>query len=322
MPNKSFKQYLVLALFVLFALVQLNAGCNKSVPPAPEPSSIAGLINTGINFTILKAAMVKAGLEPQLNSAGNFTMFAPTNSAFATKGITIATINAASQSSISELLKYHIINTQAVKQANFPAMHTAINSMATTNNALYLNLNNALGLVNGFKLAQANIQANNGFIHVLDTVLTAPSQNIWAICNADTSLKLFRQAVNKTTTGATNILTLLNGTNNYSVFAPTNTAFKSAGYDSTAIANATATTLSSLLQYHLVNGFVFSTYLNNLDVLNTLNTMAANQPRAFISSDLFIKGNANSNTNQAKVITANNLATNGVLHIVNNVILP
>ena len=321
-----FTKTVACALFISVALLNIQAGCNKAVPAAPPPPTIAALINTGTNFTVLKAAMVKAGLETTLNGSGTFTVFAPTNNAFATMGITVASINTLSVAAVTEIFKYHIINTFAYTLANFTTTATAVNSMALVNNALYLKLNNGAGIVNGKPLAQANILASNGVLHVLDEPLGSPTanvggptQNIFNLATADTALKLFVQAVNKTMGSPNDIKALLTGTTAYTIFAPTNTAFIANGMDSTAIANALPATLVSVLQYHTLAGRMFSTYFNNLELLATLNTMPP-QPRVFKTTDIAIRGAANTSITQAKVEKSNFLATNGVLHVIDKVV--
>jgi uncharacterized surface protein with fasciclin (FAS1) repeats len=332
MTIKFLKSIFAGVIFVFVIGLNIQSGCNKSLPPSPTPPTIASLINTGTNFTILKAAMQKANLETLLNGNGNFTVFAPTNNAFGASNITAVTISTSSVAAVTELLKYHVVSSAAYKEANFPAVATAVNSLATANNTLYLKLTTGLGAVNGQPLGQSNIVASNGVLHVLNNVLGypntdlgAPTKNLFDLSLADTSLKLFRQAINKTIGATTDLKVLLTGTTAYTVFAPTNNALKLAGFDSTVIANTGASTLVPLLQYHMLNNRVFTTSLEDLAGISTLNaTVGLIQPRVYKVTDIFIGGNGNSTVNRGKVLpaAANYLATNGVLHTIDRVILP
>lgn len=297
-----------LALFLLLSTTFI--ACDKDDDDDSNSSkTIAQIVIDDANFSVLEAAVVKAGLASALSS-GNLTVFAPDNSAFAASGITEATITALPVSSVDSILKYHVLGAK-VMASGVPVSDT-VKTLLGTN--IYAS-NNANGVfVNGIKVKTADVQASNGVIHVIERVLTPPTRTIAQIAAASPDLSLLVAAVVKA-----GLLTAVSSAGKYTVFAPTNAAFNTAGFaTANDINNAPANVITNVVKYHVLGTSVFASDL----VAGA--TPATLQPGTVTigltpSANVKVSGSANA----ASGITVTNIvATNGVVHIIDRVLLP
>lgn len=297
-----------LALFLLVSTTFI--ACDKDDDDDSNSSkTIAQIVIDDANFSVLEAAVVKAGLASALSS-GNLTVFAPDNSAFAASGITEATITALPVSSVDSILKYHVLGAK-VMASGVPVSDT-VKTLLGTN--IYAS-NNANGVfVNGIKVKTADVQASNGVIHVIERVLTPPTRTIAQIAAASPDLSLLVAAVVKA-----GLLTAVSSAGKYTVFAPTNAAFNTAGFaTANDINNAPANVITNVVKYHVLGTSVFASDL----VAGA--TPATLQPGTVTigltpSANVKVTGSANA----ASGITVTNIvATNGVVHIIDRVLLP
>ncbi len=130
------------------------------------------------NFTTLVAALTSAGLVPILNGSGPFTVFAPTDAAFAKlpNGTVTNLLLPANNQTLNNILGYHVVN-QLLTTSNFTAMKPPV--VLTTVEGANVNVtqNGSNFLVNGANIIMANITCTNGIIHAIDTVLMPPSSS-------------------------------------------------------------------------------------------------------------------------------------------------
>ena len=101
----------------------------------------------------------------------------------------------------------------------------------------------------------------------------------------------------------------------YTVFAPTNTAFEAAGFNSAAIAKADPDFLATVLTYHTIAARVYSTNLKTGNVKTV-----EGREVAINATAATVQGGANANA--SKITAANIFATNGVVHVIDAVLLP
>ena len=294
--------------------------CKKSssAPSTPAgPGTIAAQVSTGANFTLLYAAVQKAGLGTTLSATGPFTVFAPTDSAFNASGITSSVISSLSASTLNTILLYHTLASK-VLAADVPAGPNA--KVVTAGGDSIFVTNNSNGVfVNGIKVTQANIAASNGVIHTIGKVLL-PSlgNNLVQAVEADTSLSFLVAAVVRASSGSTNVAGVLSTGGIFTLFAPTNNAFRAAGFaDTSAINAASPTTLTSILTYHVIAGRIFSSDLTQGAQPATLN---GEKLTISLSSGATVTGT--SNTSASNIIATNIMATNGVIHKIDQVLLP
>jgi uncharacterized surface protein with fasciclin (FAS1) repeats len=138
-------------------------------PPAPT-KDIVDLATEAGNFTTLLKAVETAGLKDTLKGPGPFTVFAPTDEAFAKlpKGELDKLLK--NKKKLEELLKYHVVEG-AVKAADVsakPSATTLAGKDITIDATAGVKLNGAATVVT------ADIAATNGVVHAIDTVLTVP----------------------------------------------------------------------------------------------------------------------------------------------------
>ncbi len=309
-----FAPFQFLPLFFAGILLSGLVSCKK-IQSTPE-QTITGVVTTNQSFSLLASAVQKAGLAQTLNGTGPFTVFAPNNDAFQASGITSTTINALSADQLKAILLYHTL-TSKVPAANVPVGPNA--AVATAGgDSIYLTKNSNGVFVNGVKVVQADVAASNGVIHAIGNVLMPPVGNLVATAQSDTSFTYLVAAVLRASQGSTNVAAVLSGTGPFTVFAPTNQAFRNAGFPTIAsIQAADPNTLATILTYHVVAGRVFSSDLTNGAMPATLN---GEMVTINLSNGATVKGKGNSSA--SNISKTNIVATNGVVHVIDQVLLP
>jgi uncharacterized surface protein with fasciclin (FAS1) repeats len=287
------------------------------------------------NFTSLVAAVLKTGLADALsNSSANLTVFAPTNAAFKqlpapfNTAHNISDISDAGQIDfLRNVLLYHVLSAEVFSNdvARGSSSATTIKPRGASNdNTIYLSKSFGLIRVNGQSdVIKANINASNGVIHAINKVLLFPNSNIAQIAIADPNFSALVAALLKT-----NLAGVFAGEGDFSVFAPTNSAFAKlpAPFNSDAnISNisdpATIDVLANILKYHVIGSRYFTWDLGILAKAATL----ANAPNNKLTTILgyntgWVKGDGNPYYTQIK--PGDILATNGVIHVIGHVLLP
>ena len=137
-------------------------------PPAPTKDILTTATDAG-NFTTLLTAIEAAGLTETLKGAGPFTVFAPTDEAFAKLKKADLDKLLKNKKNLAALLNYHVV-AGSVKAADVAAMPTA-----KTVNGADLTIDATSGVkINDATVISPDIMTTNGVIHVIDTVLTVP----------------------------------------------------------------------------------------------------------------------------------------------------
>jgi transforming growth factor-beta-induced protein len=295
--------------------------CKKSNndPVQPSQQNIVQVAQGNTNFSSLVTALTRADLVTTLSGTGPFTVFAPTNAAFTASGIDVNTI---AVTSLKPVLLYHVSAGKALA-ANIAAGASKITSLkADESKTVYVSKNgssvflNGGGAPNGATVTQADIQASNGVIHAIDRVIQFPTQNIAQLASGNTNLSFLAAAVTRAGGNVAQTLSSASANGN-TVFAPTNAAFQAAGFaDVAAINAADPAVLTSILLYHVVPGYVFSTDLANGDVTTA---GGAKVTIAVSGSTATVKGIGN--TQPSAITAVNILATNGVVHVIDRVLL-
>ncbi|MBK7897023.1 MAG: fasciclin domain-containing protein [Candidatus Promineifilaceae bacterium] len=275
-------------------------------------------------FTTLVAAVVAADLADTL-SGGEWTVFAPTDAAFAKLGLNADNIATTfTKAELTDILLYHVINGEISSEKALTAlgdvtmMNGAAAGLKFYEGDIYVN--------DDAKVIIADIDASNGIIHAVDTVIlgpwpreAAPSSDM-AMTASTGPGTIVDIAVNDgrfTTLVAAVVAADLAGTlsgGEWTVFAPTDAAFAKLGLNADNIASTfTKAELTDILLYHVINGEVFSdkalTLLGDVTMMN-----------GQIAGLKFFDGNIYVN-DDAKVIIADINASNGAIHAVDTVIL-
>ncbi|GAB3543463.1 fasciclin domain-containing protein [Spirosoma fluminis] len=314
-----------LATLVIAGTFALSACNNDDNNNTPQLQTINELVTAGDRFTLLEAAVARAGLGTTLSQPGPFTVFAPSDDAFRAAGFAdVAAINAAPDTTLRRILQYHVISGTAIPASAITAGQTAQPTSLSTNGTLYITRAGSTSAsggsaisVNGARILSADGQASNGVIHAIDRVLMPARGNVLQIAQADTSLSLLVAAAVR---GGATVTSALGGTTPLTVFAPTNAAFRAIGFTRSVIDTVNVARLTSVLTNHVVaNARAYSPTVAS----GPITTFGGGSVTATVGSNnaitLLSRGNG---TNAANVTTADINATNGVIHKIDRVLLP
>ncbi|MBC8033031.1 MAG: fasciclin domain-containing protein [Chitinophagaceae bacterium] len=308
----------LLAGSLLLSSVMVFTSCDEDDGDLPAQPNTVVKVATDNGFTTLVGAIAGANLTATLNGTGPFTVFAPTNAAFS--AITVPS----NQTQLSSLLRYHVL-PGTIRAADVPSPANGLTvGVATVNGDSVYVKRNATGVyINGVKVDQADVTATNGVVHVLGTVLNAPSGNIvqTAIAAGFDSLA---KAVTVASTGAgsEDLLSALSNTQGLTVFAPTNAAFTALlpSLGVTSIDAIPKGTLINVLKYHVLTFRGFSSDLSDALQLPTL--LGSDKRLTFtLTGGARVLGAGNGGTN-SNITAVNVMARNGVIHIIDRVLLP
>ncbi|KAK3082778.1 hypothetical protein FSP39_005137 [Pinctada imbricata] len=255
--------------------------------------------------TSLISLIKQAGLADAL-AGGPFTVFAPTNAAFSK--LPPATLNAlnADSTALANILKYHVVQGRIHKAD--AKNELTLTTLAGTKIRFNIYSHNNVVTVEGSKITNFDLNADNGVVHVIDTVMTPPSGSIVDIVagNSDFSelLKLVKE---------TGLVSALQG-DGLTVFAPTNAAFQKLGHRVLGNLAKNQALLKEILEYHVVPHTEYSKGLYNREFLRTLDKHHDVIRLHTSSSGVMV--------NNAHVTQADISATNGVVHVIDHAIVP
>ena len=271
----------------------------------PPSNTVADIIANSADHTTLEAAIEAAGLTGTLKGDGPFTVFAPTDDAFAAlPSGTVDALLADPTGALKDILFYHVLGAK-VMSTDLSDGQTATTLLGKD---ITVTINNDGVFINDAKVTVADIQADNGVVHVINAVLTPPLNTVAdIIANSDdhTNLEAAIEAAGLTET--------LKGDGPFTVFAPTDDAFAAlpAGTIDALLADPTGA-LKDILLYHVLGAKVMSTDLSDGQ---TATTLFGKDIKVTINGDgVFI--------NDAKVTVADIEADNGVVHVIDAVLIP
>ena len=305
--------------------VAIVAACGGNDDPAP--GTLAEEANAR-GFTALVAAATKAGLVPALNdSASSLTVFAPTDAAFTSLASTLgfasatAMVTALDGPTLAKILQYHVLPTKKLAAALVSGGATQATIYNFEGAASTVAVNTTAGVkitdevLTQATVTSADVPASNGVIHVIDKVLVPPGVlNIVQMAKLNPSFSVLVEAV-----VAANLANTLSGTGPFTVFAPTNDAFTS------ALAELTLTkaqllaspALPGILTYHVLAGNVRAAAVAALPKPATVTTV---QGSAFsVGATLAI---TDGRARTANLAATDVIASNGVIHVIDKVLLP
>ena len=278
--------------------------------------------------TSLVAALEKANLTTALKGEGPFTVFAPSDAAFTAAGISLDDFDA---DTLANILTYHVVSGKVMStDLSNGMMATALNG-----GTLVFSISEGSVSVNGANVILANVPVSNGVIHVIDKVMIPPageicydpvSHTVDVTKTADTCDKSWIPSVDIPTTATAttihtslvaalekaNLTTTLKGEGPFTVFAPTDEAFTAAGinlddYDT----DEKIAALADILLMHVVSGKVMSSDLT--DGMEA--TALSGDTLSFMIGDTV-------SVNDATVIIADVPVSNGVIHVIDKVLMP
>lgn len=330
---------------VCVALTVVMFSCSDDDPVITVPdmeemeptSNIVELAIASTSLTQLEAAVIKADLVETLSGTGPFTVFAPTDDAFiALLGVLGDEYNSLDDFDTAEeiellknILLYHVVPAE-VKAADLSAGDVGT---ALTDNSVAVIASGDSFVIGDASTVDANItatdiMATNGVVHLIDKVLlpqeavdfAASLLDIVDVASANPDFSLLVEAVVKA-----DLVTTLQSAGPFTVFAPTNDAFGDLldvlGNDYNSLddfdTEGEIALLKNILLYHVVAAQVKSTDLAPGDVATAFTD---NSISVIMSGDTFVIGDASDV--DAELSTTDLEATNGVVHVINKVLLP
>lgn len=294
---------------------------------ATSSDIVATAIQAG-EFKTLAAALQAAGLVETLQGAGPFTVFAPNDAAFAKlpAGTVESLLKPENKQTLVAILTLH------VTPARVKAADVVTKKELKTVNGLELpvSVKDGDAYVGGAKVIKADISASNGVIHVIDTVilpdavkeLSAKAKSAEAASAAAAAPKsIVEVAAGAGTFGtlvaavkAAGLVETLQGPGPFTVFAPTDEAFAKlpAGTVESLLLPENKQKLAAILTYHVVPGRVVAA---DVVTKKELKTVQGQSFKVEVKDGaVFVDG--------AKVVKTDITASNGVIHVIDSVILP
>ena len=281
-----------------------------TVNPAQMSNSVVDIIVNSDDHTLLEAAVGAAGLVDALSGEGPFTVFAPTDAAIValTEALEITADELLALPNLGDILQYHVVGAEAYSTdlSDGQMIETLVGEDVTvsiTANGVF---------INDAQVTVADIAADNGVVHVIDAVLLPPAPPTNTV--VDIIVNSEDHTLLEAAVGAAGLVDALSAEGPFTVFAPTDDAF-------TALTEALDVTVDELLaypllpavlQYHVVGAEAYSTDLSDGQEIETL--LGEDVTVSITADGVFI--------NNAQVIVADLAADNGVVHVIDAVLMP
>jgi transforming growth factor-beta-induced protein len=323
-------------IFGLVILLGLTA-CGSESPSGniTEVASERGDLST------LVAAVEVGGLAETLAEGGPYTVFAPDNAAFdqLPDGTKEALLDPINKTTLSNLLTYHVVEgklsaadlKKAIKDGGGTDTLTTVNGdiLKVTELGDYIVLLDAFG--KRVTITAADLSASNGMLHVVNTVLNPNNVNLEGLVESGGNIMQFLNQNSDFSTMATavkaaGLASLLTSGDTYTVFAPVNEGFAKLpeGALDEMLKDENKEALAGVLKYHIIRGGLSSKSLraaikgkNGPVVLTMLN---GEKIEISLEGEAFVITDANGN--RASVTAADMSAYNGVIHILDGVMMP
>jgi len=324
-----FSMLLTITALVLAACAP--AATPTEAPAAPEPTAMPeptatpepevmemDIVDTAVadgRFTTLVAVVTAAELVDTLNGEGPFTVFAPTDDAFAAlpEGTVESLLLPENKQALTDILLYHVVSgdVMAADVVNLESATTVLGKDVA------IKVDGGKVYINDAEVILTDIETSNGVIHVIDSVLLPPSEEdammektIVDIAVADGRFNTLVAAVT-----AAELVDTLNGEGPFTVFAPTDDAFAALpeGTVENLLLPENKQALTDILLYHVVSGKVMAADVVGLTSATTV-----------LGKDITITvkdGNVYLN-DTIQVIITDIEASNGVIHVIDGVLLP
>lgn len=296
------------------ALAATLVGCGDSDDPAP-PGTIVQVAQGSADLSILVEAVVAADLATTLSGPGPFTVFAPTNAAFTAL---LAELNVskadllANKPLLTSVLTYHVLGAR-VQKAQVPLGRkiTPLDGGIFKIDQIGQDLVIQDGRNRTARITAADVAASNGTVHVIDKVILPADKNIVETAAGNTDFEILVAAATAAGLGSA-----LSGTGPFTVFAPTDAAFANLltelGLTQAELLANTAL-LTAVLTYHVIPGQVLKAEI-----------VPGTQPATLQTETFSISGLAitDQRGRMANIVATDLLTSNGVIHVIDRVILP
>lgn len=289
-----------------YALDQTQSTCASKSVATTEKTIVETAVAAG-SFKTLAAALKAADLVAPLQGKGAFTVFAPTDAAFAKlpKGEVARLLEPKNKALLQAILKYHVVEGRfdakhVVKAKNFGTLNGQRVDVVTSDDGV---------TIDGAKVSQTDIACSNGVIHVIDTVILPSTSDIVATAVEAGSFKTLAAALK-----AASLVEALQGKGPFTVFAPTDEAFAKLpeGTVASLLKPENIDKLKQILTFHVVPGRLYSGDVLKATKLETLQGQAL---RVHAADEVVTIGGS-------RLLKADIDTTNGVIHVIDSVLLP
>jgi transforming growth factor-beta-induced protein len=317
---------IVISAAALAAATSISAASPAKTTAMAQKNIVQTAVAAG-KFKTLGALVKKAGLAGTLSAPGNLTVFAPTDRAFANlKKSNPALYNkvATDKKLLRSVLTYHVVGKRIRAAAAIAAAKKGQKVKTVQGESIGLSFRGGKIVLNGrARVVIPDVKASNGVIHAVDAVLVppsllqppAPTQSIVQIASGNPDFSTLVSLVQKA-----GLVDAISAPRPFTVFAPTNEAFAKlakAAPATYAAVLADPALLAKVLTYHVVAGDVKSGPAIAVARQNgTVKALAGE------SISLSLKDGKLTLNGSATVVTADILATNGVIHVIDTVIVP
>jgi uncharacterized surface protein with fasciclin (FAS1) repeats len=290
---------------LLLSFLVAGSAAVAGEPSGPEKDIVDTAVAAG-SFKTLVAAVQAAGLVDALKGDGPLTVFAPTDDAFAKfpPGTVDSLLRPENRHTLIGILIYH------VAPGRVPAAELAkLDHIATLNGQRpEVQIEGDSVMVDGATLIATDIEASNGVIHVIDKVLLPSKNDIVTTAVKAGSFDTLTAALR-----AAGLISTLQGEGPFTVFAPTDEAFAKLpeGTVENLMKPESKDKLTAILTYHVVPGLVYSADVRP----GRVETLQGSSVSLSKSGDGLL-------VNDVRVTATDIAATNGVIHVIDSVILP
>ncbi len=322
------------------AVLVLGTGLSSCEPAGPT-ENIVEVASANDNVSTLASAIGAAGLVETLQGEGPFTVFAPDNNAFDNlpEGLLEALLKEENKDALSKILTYHVVSGKltvgdvitAIQGAEGEYKVETVNGgqlTASLDEGNKVILTDANG--NTATVTATDVEASNGIIHVIDAVVVPGnvnpaallgSGNIVAVASGNEDFSTLVAAVQ-----AADLVETLQGEGPFTVFAPTNAAFEKLpeGTLENLLKPESKNALAGILTYHVVAGAVDAETLvgaiNDNNGSYTVETVSGGKLEAKLENGNVVLTDANGN--KSTVVATDVKASNGLIHVIDTVVLP
>jgi uncharacterized surface protein with fasciclin (FAS1) repeats len=307
---------LITASFLAISVATVATAQNAPTKAAPTKNAPAAatstknIVETAVaagSFKTLVAAVQAAGLAETL-SGGNFTVFAPTDEAFAKlpAGTLDMLLKPENKAKLAAILTYHVV-PGTVKAADVVKL---TNAGTVQGQRVDILAKDGTVTVDGAKVVKTDIACSNGVIHVIDTVISPVDKNIVEVAASNGSFNTLVAAVK-----AAGLVETLSGKGPFTVLAPTDAAFAKlpAGTLENLLKPENKKALVEILSYHVVPGV--AAYSDQVVKMTELPTVLGTMVKVTVKDGKVMLGNAT-------VAIVDVETSNGVIHAIDTVLLP
>jgi len=320
----------ILALALIAAACSDDSSTDTSAPettspaateaPTTEAVAAMDIVDTAVaagDFTTLVAAIQAAGLVDTLKGEGPFTVFAPTDAAFA--ALPEGTVEALLEDipALTDILLYHVVAGR-VPAADVVGLTTATTVQGSD---VAVTVNGATVMVNDATVTVTDIESSNGIIHVIDAVLIPGADEAMedeepaeeaAMDIVDTAVAAGDFTTLVAAIQAAGLVDTLKGEGPFTVFAPTDAAFAALPEGTVEALLEDIPALTDILLYHVVAGAVPAADVVGLSSATTVQ-----------GSDVTITVEGDSVMLNDATVTATDIETsNGIIHVIDAVLIP